>query len=492
MRIYRRGAASLAMALLCAAARAGAAQAPATAAPVAAVGSVPPGDASAPGEEGLPPAARDTLVAVRTRLAAERARLAALEQELVLRARQLADLEAMLQAPPAPSPPTARPGDDRPADPRPWFQRVSLRGYTQLRFTATAPGDGAPVEVPSDRSVAAPETFILRRGRLIVSGDVSPHLSFFAQPELAASTSSGDAVVSLRDLFADVTFDAARAWRLRVGQSKVPFGFANLQSSQQRAPLERADATNSAVEGERDLGAFILWAPPDSRRLLADLVSNGLKGAGDYGVVAIGAYAGQGLNKADANDRLHWVGRLSYPFRVGRRQIVELGVQGYTGRFVPSVQALSLPGVTVVPQAPSAGLADQRVAVSATWYPQPVGVEAEWNWGRGPQLADDLQRIEARPLSGGSVQLHYRGTLAGTAWFPFVRWQYYDGGRKAARNAPRLETNEIDVGARVARWAEVEATAMFTHTVRRTRTSLFPYDASTGGNRLGLQLQWNY
>jgi phosphate-selective porin len=43
---------------------------------------------------------------------------------------------------------------------------------------------------------------------------------------------------------------------LRVGQSKVPFGFENLQSSQNRLTLDRNDALNSAVANERDLGAF--------------------------------------------------------------------------------------------------------------------------------------------------------------------------------------------------------------------------------------------
>ncbi|MBM3773272.1 MAG: hypothetical protein FJW27_18680 [Acidimicrobiia bacterium] len=55
------------------------------------------------------------------------------------------------------------------------------------------------------------------------------------------------------------SLDTQNAWRLRFGQSKVPFGSVNMQSSQNRAPLERPDALNSAVEGERDLGAALMW-----------------------------------------------------------------------------------------------------------------------------------------------------------------------------------------------------------------------------------------
>jgi hypothetical protein len=82
-------------------------------------------------------------------------------------------------------------------------------------------------------------------------------------------------------------------FRLRVGQSKVPFGFENLQSSQNRLTLDRNDALNSAVANERDLGAFFYWAPSKIRERFAMLVKDGYKGSGDYGVFAFGVYNGQ-------------------------------------------------------------------------------------------------------------------------------------------------------------------------------------------------------
>jgi hypothetical protein len=81
-------------------------------------------------------------------------------------------------------------------------------------------------------------------------------------------------------------------FRLRVGQSKVPFGFENLQSSQNRLTLDRNDAL-SAVANERDLGAFFYWAPSKIRERFAMLVKDGYKGSGDYGVFAFGVYNGQ-------------------------------------------------------------------------------------------------------------------------------------------------------------------------------------------------------
>jgi hypothetical protein len=53
-----------------------------------------------------------------------------------------------------------------------------------------------------------------------------------------------------------------------------------MQSSQNRLPLDRNDALNSAVSNERDLGVFFYWAPQKTRKLFSSLVSDGLKGSG--------------------------------------------------------------------------------------------------------------------------------------------------------------------------------------------------------------------
>ncbi len=376
--------------------------------------------------------------------------------------------------------------------PHPWYQRFQLRGYTQFRFSEVLSSDGVPLEMPSDRSVNANESMMIRRGRFILGGNVTNRLSIYAQSDFNASTGAADLSLQMRDLYADIALDQAKTFRVRLGQSKVPFGFINLQSSQQRGPFERPDALNFALEGERDLGAYLMWAPANTRSLFADLVNRGLKGSGDYGVVAIGAFGGQGPNRPDQNGEPHWVARASYPFTIGARQIVEFGVQGYTGKFVTTTQAITVDGAPVTPSRSAMGERDERVAVSAVWYPQPFGVEAEWNWGRGPQLSDDAQRIGSAPLNGGSVQAHYRRTGLQGAWMPFARWQYYDGGRKFARNAPHAAINEGDVGVEFSPWTELKVTAVFTHTFERNRTNVYPYTATRNANRLGVQVQWNY
>ena len=394
--------------------------------------------------------------------------------------------------PPDPDPEPAQAPASAPVPAR-WTDRLSIRGYAQFRLTrGTTPEDGPALEVPADRSVLANESFIIRRGRIILTGDVSPRIFLYAQVDLNGVPGAGDYAVQMRDLYADIALTDDRAWRVRLGQSKVPFGWVNMQSSQNRVPLERAEAINSAVEGERDYGAYLMWASPDARRRLRDLVTSGLKGSGDYGVVAVGVFNGQGLNRADQNGQLHQLARVAYPFRLPSGQYLELGVQAYQGRFVPAVTALTTSTGSLTPTRPDEGVADARIAGTFVWYPQPFGLEAEWTVGHGPQLADDLQTVEARRLHGGYVQATWRRIVGQGHLQPFVRWNYYDGGRKFARNAPRSHVNEFDVGIEVARWREVETVISYARTFARSRTSAFPYDLTRGAHRVGVQVQWNY
>src|SRR5690606_37478156 len=113
-------------------------------------------------------------------------------------------------------------------------------------------------------------------------GDLHPRVSIYFQPDLASVIGDQLGALVLRDWYADIYFDKKREFRARVGQSKVPFGFENMQSRQIRLAFDRYDALNSAVKDERDLGIFFYWAPLRIRKRFSDLVSSNLKGSGDY------------------------------------------------------------------------------------------------------------------------------------------------------------------------------------------------------------------
>lgn len=373
-----------------------------------------------------------------------------------------------------------------------WYERISFRGYAQLRYTHIIDEDGAALNVLNDASASTTSSFLLRRGRVILSGDATDRLFVYAQADFNASLSSGETALGMRDYYGDFAFDDTKEFRVRFGQSKVPFGWVNMQSSQNRAPMERADALNSAVEGERDIGAFFYWAPEDVRHRFRDLVKLGLKGSGDYGVVGVGAYSGQGLNRLDLNGEPHAVARVTYPWKLDSGQYFETGIQAYHGKFLSPVASMTYNGATFTPTRPADGVVDERVGLSFVWYPQPFGIEAEWNIGRGPELDPVRRTLERETLHGGYVQIAYRIQQHLGDWYPFVRWQYFDGARKFAANAPELKVNEVDFGIEWQPRPEFELTVSYSHTFERNNTRVAPYLETDSADRIAFQAQLNF
>lgn len=380
-----------------------------------------------------------------------------------------------------------------------WYDRIHMRGYTQIRTGTTVSGDNKEVVYWPDKSVGDNTNFLIRRARLIFYGDVTDNLYLYFQPDFA-STPSGSTTGNfgqLRDAYADISFDDKKEFRVRLGQSKIPFSFENMQSSQNRLTLDRADGINTCCRDERDIGAFFYWAPAEIRERFRDLVANNLKGSGDYGVFAFGVYNGQGANRVELNNDMHMVARVTYPYQFSNGQIFEAGVEGLHGRFVTSNGPISIVtpngpvNITPVMVAPAQGFVDERVAVHAVLYPQPFGLQAEWNWGRGPQLNAAQRLITDSSLNGGYVQATYKYDAG--AWgimFPFVKWQYYEGGQKFERNAPRNLVNDLEFGVEWQVTKAIELTAEY-HMMNRTDVLNAPYNQFRA-DVVRVQVQWNY
>lgn len=340
-----------------------------------------------------------------------------------------------------------------------WYEKLSVRGYIQPRYGRTVDQDpnGADPNLSADRSINGnAENFSVRRARMIFSGDVSDYLSFYWQHDFAVTLPGTSTTFfgQARDLYADVYLDKPRAHRFRVGLSKVPFGWENMQSSQNRVPLDRTDPINTGVSlNERDLGVFYYWTPEEKQKLLKDLVDGGLKGSGNYGIFALGVYNGQGLATLEQNLNPHVVARATWPFRLPSGQVVETSVQGYTGDYVVSgapIRPLGVgtEGVTPTGTGGNKGFRDQRVAATFVWYPQPFGFQTEWNWGQGPGLNDAQTAVETRSLQGGYAMVMYKHDTNGACgiFTPYCRWQYYRGGYKSVPNAPYGTHDQWDVG----------------------------------------------
>jgi hypothetical protein len=375
-----------------------------------------------------------------------------------------------------------------------WYEKLSIDGYTQFRSTEQL-NDAAYLTggLPADRSVSRDENFVIRRGRFKISGDFG-RLFMYSQLDFAASTGATRLALQARDLYADIALDEEKEHRIRAGLSKVPYGWVNLQSSQNRIAMERPEALNSAVEGERDQGLYYMWATKEKRDLLKRLVKEGFKGSGDYGVFTVGAYSGAGLNVSDNNQSPHGIVRFSYPWVTESGQIYELGAGAYHGQFkvTPGAAAGGV-NPTVASGDSSDGFLDRRSFVTFIKYAQPWGIEAEWTTGQGPQLNDARNAITTQSLQGGYVMLNYRHIYGEQSEFiPFVRWNYFDGARKFATNAPKMCVNEIDVGFEWQWRKEVELQLQYTFSNERSNTSTSNPTVIADSQRLALQLQFNY
>jgi hypothetical protein len=266
----------------------------------------------------------------------------------------------------------------------------------------------------------------------------------------------------------------------------VPYGFENMQSSQNRLPLDRADALNSAVANERDLGAFVYWASTEKRKLFSELVSSGLKGSGDYGVVGFGLYNGQTANNPELNNDLHAVARVTYPFKINK-QIVEAGIQAYKGQFVLTKSNLS----SGVRYKEDLNYLDERLAATVVVYPMPFGFQAEYNIGKGPEYNKFTDSIELQNLRGGYVQAMYNLKLGKQIFFPFARYQYYNGGKKHERDARSYLVKELEIGLEWQPVRQFELVAMYTISSRRYEDHILQENLQKG-RLLRLQAQINF
>lgn len=367
-----------------------------------------------------------------------------------------------------------------------WTHVINVRGYTQLRYNRLFETNPDLKCDQCDKSWGGDGGFFLRRIRIIFFGNIHERVYFYIQPDFASSPDGRlQQFAQIRDAYFDLALDAKKEYRFRIGQSKVPFGFENMQSSQNRLPLDRHDGLNSAVANERDIGVFFYWAPSKIRERFSQIRRGGLKHSGDYGVVGLGVYNGQTANQFDLNRGVHVVGRVSYPFQFNNGQIFEPGIQAYTGDVV--LRTVS-EGVTAQP---NNEYLDQRAAVSAVLYPKPFGIQAEYNIGRGPEYNPENNSIELQDLHGGYATMTYRFKIKEQIFFPFARYHYYKGGKKHERDATKHRVEELELGMEWQPFKNFELVAMYTFSDRTFENSLNPNNRQRG-SLLRLQAQLNF
>lgn len=372
--------------------------------------------------------------------------------------------------------------------PKAWYEKLRMSGYTQVRYNRLLETNPNLECEQCDKSLGSNQGFFIRRLRFKLAGYLNPRLYMYFQTDFASTSNSASLhYAQIRDAYFDWGITKNNEWRIRFGQSKIPFGFENMQSSQNRLPLDRNDGLNSGVKNERDLGFFVMWAPKEKREIFRHVVRDNLKGSGDYGCLAFGLYNGQGANYPEANDNLHAVARFSYPIVIGN-QIIEPGIQGYTGKYTLYDSKVTA-GVNINPDNT---YDDSRAAATFVLYPQPFGIQAEYNIGQGPQYNPATNSIELMDLQGGYATISYKiDTDYGQCYIPFIRYTKYDGGKKFERDARSYDMEELEIGVEWQFHKNIELVTMYSIADRRYEDGKRP-DNQQIGNRLRLQLQFNY
>jgi hypothetical protein len=383
-----------------------------------------------------------------------------------------------------------------------WYERISMFGYGMFRYNFSSNGELRTYHDASvgDKNSGAQPGFFFRRIRWVVTGQVSDHVSFFIQPDLATNVSGNTHVLSMRDAYGDWNFDKDKQYRLRVGLQRVPCSWDNWQASRVRMAIDRADATNSCAQSERDMGVSFMWTPKVAQQRYKQMLDY-MYGPGDYGVFHIQVYNGQGLNAPELNADKHVGARLSWPFELPGGRLFEVGMNAMHGQFVVNMGTAAA-GTTLFSFNESGNTGarsylDQRLNWYIYYPPQPWGFIAEYTIGRGPERqANGVVRESS--LYGGYVQGHYQWKYSDVALANFyARYQEYYGGLKFGTGAPNDNMKELELGIAWQPDPQWEFTTAYTFTNRMNTFMTDPGTATqpgrqfdTYGNLLRFQVVW--
>lgn len=116
------------------------------------------------------------------------------------------------------------------AAPKKWFETFVIRGYAQVHYNRLLETNPDLRCEQCDRLWGNNGGISLRRVRLIFFGQLSEQVYVYIQPDFASTLSGSSSlnVGQIRDAYFDLGLDKASRFRVRMGQSKIPFWFENM------------------------------------------------------------------------------------------------------------------------------------------------------------------------------------------------------------------------------------------------------------------------
>ena len=124
-------------------------------------------------------------------------------------------------------------------------------------------------------------------------------------------------------------------------------------------------------------------------------------------------------------------------------------------------------------------------------YPQPFGLQAEYNIGTGPEYDPATNTITDQKLQGGYVLASYMIKPGKHVVIPFSRYYIYKGGKKHELDARSYDVKELEMGVEWQVNRNFEFVAMYTISDRRFEDARKPINHQKG-SLLRLQAQVNF
>lgn len=131
------------------------------------------------------------------------------------------------------------------------------------------------------------------------------------------------------------------------------------------------------------------------------------------------------------------------------------------------------------------------MAATFVLYPKPLGILAEYTIGNGPEFNKVTDSIEVMPLKGGFITANYFIKIQKQILIPFIRYQYFEGGKKHEKDARSYIVNDVEFGAEWQLNKNFELVVNYTMSNRRYE-DFSKQDNLQVGNLLRIQAQVNF
>jgi hypothetical protein len=115
----------------------------------------------------------------------------------------------------------------------------------------------------------------------------------------------------------------------------------------------------------------------------------------------------------------------------------------------------------------------------------------EYNIGTGPSYEAASNSIGNHFLHGGYVSLLGNIQTSSGKFYPFVRLQYYKGGKKFELDARKYDMAELEIGTEWSPFYPIEFQLTYAYARRNYSDSSIPVN-NQEGSLLRLQIQVNY